>query len=249
MTYPLSRRSLLAGGVLIAGAETARAQAPTSSGPIDHTAPLVYPFTVPPLPYAYEANEPAIDSLTMHLHHDKHHAAYVKNLNEAVKDHPDVAAKPLHEMLADLPALPESIRTTVRNNAGGHANHTMFWQVMGGPGGEPTGEVVRAVNRDFGSYATLKTAFDAAATKVFGSGWAMVLVDRNGVLSLVSRPNQDSPLMDGRQVLFGNDVWEHSYYLKYQNRRPEYLEAWWSVVDWRRVEERYAHARAGLLLI
>jgi len=244
----LFRRTFLFGTAALATATTLRrASAQAMLQPVDLGAKLTYPFTVPPLPYGYDANEPSIDMQTMQLHHDKHHAAYVSNLNAALKDHADLHDVTLKDLLARTQALPESIRTVVRNNAGGHANHTMFWQVMGGKGGEPTGDVAAAIARDVGSFADLKTAFNKAATGVFGSGWAMVLMDRDGKLSLAGRPNQDSPLLDGHEVLFGNDVWEHAYYLKYQNRRPDYLSAWWGVLDWSRIGERYAAGQAGTL--
>ena len=248
-----TRRTLLlgAGGSLIAGRVSAQAQ--TAPVPIPPPAPagspISYPYALPPLPYAFDRNEPSIDALTMQLHHDRHHAAYVTNLNAALKDHGELQKQPLPALLARLGDVPEAIRTAVRNNAGGHANHTMYWQVMGGPGGDPTGAVAAAITRDFGSVEKLKSDFNAAATRVFGSGWAFVLVDRAGKLSLVSRPNQDSPLMDASPVLFGNDVWEHAYYLKYQNRRPDYLAAWWSVLNWPRIEERYEAAKAGSLVL
>jgi Fe-Mn family superoxide dismutase len=208
-----------------------------------------YPFALPPLPYATAANEPSIDAQTMELHHDKHHAAYVANLNAAVKDHPQVAAMSLTQMLDKLNELPDTIRTAVRNNGGGHAWHSMFWTVMGGKGGDPDGDVAAAVTRDFGSFAQLKTDFNKAGLGQFGSGWAVVLVDSSGKLSLGARPNQDSPLMDGKRVLLGNDVWEHAYYLKYQNRRADYLAAWWNVVNWPVIAERYKAATAGTLAI
>ena len=247
----LFRRSFLFGAGALAAArfvKPAAAQSTLKAAIVNDAAPK-YPFTVPPLPYEYDANEPAIDTLTMQLHHDKHHAAYVNNLNTALKDHVDLQAKPLPELLANLSDVPEDIRTIVRNNAGGHANHSMFWRVIGGKGGEPDGDLAAAIARDFGAFAKLKEDFNKAAARVFGSGWAMVLVDPEGKLALVSRPNQDSPLMDGKKVLFGNDVWEHAYYLKYQNRRPEYLAAWWSVLDWPRIGQRYAAAKAGTLTI
>ncbi len=258
MTGFLRRTFLLGAGALSAAASLTRAQAQTNpqtgsqaapAAPIDLHAELKYPFVLPPLPYAYEANEASIDATTMHLHHDKHHAAYVSNLNAALKDHTDLQAMTLRNLLLHLGELPESVRTVVRNNAGGHANHTMFWQVMGGHGGEPTGDVGAAITRDFGSFAAFKTAFNAAGTKVFGSGWAMVASDREGHLTLIAKPNQDTPLMDGQALVFGNDVWEHAYYLKYQNRRPDYLGAWWNVIDWQRVNDRYAAAKAGTLSV
>jgi Fe-Mn family superoxide dismutase len=234
---------------LFASAKRSFAQTATLASPTPIEGGPTYPFSLPPLPYAVSANEPYIDAQTMELHHDKHHAAYVANLNAAAKDHPQVAAMPLPVMLARLDQLPESIRTTVRNNGGGHANHSMFWQGMGGKGGAPDGELAAAINRDFGSVAQLREAFNKAAAGVFGSGWAMVLIDRIGKLTLVARPNQDSPLMEQKLPLFGNDVWEHAYYLKYQNRRAEYLAAWWDVVDWSKLSERYKGATAGTLAI
>jgi len=208
------------------------------------------PFKLPPLPYDFGALEPSIDAKTMELHHDKHHAAYVKNLNAAVKDHSKVAAMPLEEILAKLSELPEDIRTAVRNNAGGHANHSMFWQVMGkSDGGAPDGELKAAIDSDLGGLEKLQEEFNSKGGKVFGSGWVFVAVTPDGKLSLVTKPNQDTPLMESGRVLFGNDVWEHAYYLKYQNRRPEYLKAWWDVVNWKAVAERYAAAKAGTLTI
>ncbi len=223
-------------------AQPSPAAAPATGGPS-------YPFSLPPLPYAAAANEVSIDAQTMELHHDKHHAAYVANLNAAVKDYPQVAAMPLVAMLARLNELPDGIRNAVRNNGGGHANHSMFWPVMGGQGGDPQGEVAAAITRDFGSFAQLKTDFNKAGAGQFGSGWAMVLVDGQGRLSLVARPNQDSPLAEGKRVLFGNDVWEHAYYLKYQNRRPDYLAAWWNVVNWPVIDQRYQAALVGSLAL
>jgi Fe-Mn family superoxide dismutase len=247
----LFRRSFLFGAGVLAAApfvKSAAAQSTPMEAVVNAASPK-YPFAVPPLPYGYDANEPAIDTLTMQLHHDKHHAAYVSNLNAALKDDADLQATPLPDLLAHLAEIPEDIRTTVRNNAGGHANHMMFWQVMGGKGGEPDGDLAAAIARDLGGFAKLKEDFNNTASRVFGSGWAMVLVDPQGKLALDSWPNQDSPLMDGEKVLFGNDVWEHAYYLTYQNRRPEYLAAWWSVLSWPRIGQRYAAAKAGTLTI
>ncbi len=207
------------------------------------------PFKLPPLPYAFNALEPHIDAQTMELHHDRHHAAYVNNANAAAKDHPQFAEKPIHEILANLASVPESIRTTVRNNLGGHANHSMFWEIMGSTPGKPDGDLAAAITRDLGGLEKLQTDFNAAGGRVFGSGWVFVTVTKDGQLALESRPNQDTPLMDGRRVLFGNDVWEHAYYLKYQNRRPDYLKAWWNIVNWPKVAERYAAAKAGTLTI
>jgi Fe-Mn family superoxide dismutase len=245
------RRTFLLTGATVAvstpAAKTFAQNAPAT--PAQVTSDPVYPFVLPALPYATSANEPYIDTQTMELHHDKHHAAYVNNLNAAVKDHPQVAAMRLTEMLAHLNELPETIRTNVRNNGGGHANHSMFWVLMGGKGGEPVGDVASAVTRDFGSFTQLKADFNKAGAGQFGSGWAMVLVDRAGHLTLTAQPNQDSVLMQGKRVLFANDVWEHAYYLKYQNRRPDYLTAWWNVVNWAVIEQRYRDATAGTLAL
>jgi Fe-Mn family superoxide dismutase len=205
------------------------------------------PFKRDPLPYAANALEPHIDAKTMEIHPERHHQAYVNNLNNAAKDHPQIAQKPIPEVLAKLGELPESIRTLVRNNLGGHANHTMFWQIMGPRGGQPQGEVAAAITRDLGGLQKMQDDFNAAGGRVFGSGWVFITVDRTGKLALESKPNQDSPLMDGKRVLIGNDVWEHAYYLHYQNRRPDYLKAWWNVVNWNKVAERYAAAKAGTL--
>jgi len=238
------RRAMLLAGAASALTSTARRSAAQTA--VSELGPVVvdpsYPFVLPPLPYATSANDPYIDTQTMALHHDKHHAAYVANLNAAVKDNPQVAAMTLTQMLAKLNELPDTIRTAVRNNGGGHAYHSMFWVVMGGKGGDPAGDVATAITRDFGSFAQLKADFNKAGLGQFGSGWAVVLVDSSGKLSLAARPNQDSPLMDGKRVLFGNDVWEHAYYLKYQNRRADYLTAWWNVVNWPVVAARYKAA-------
>jgi len=205
------------------------------------------PFSLPPLPYAADVNEPHIDAQTMTIHHDRHHAAYVSNLNAAVKDHTQVAAMKLQDILAKVQEMPEAVRTAIRNNAGGHANHTMFWEVMGGKGGDPTGDLASAIARDLGGMEKLKADFNRAGLTQFGSGWAFVAADKDGKLAILNRPNQDTPLMDGKRVLFGNDVWEHAYYLKYQNRRADYLAAWWNVVNWAEIAKRYAAAKAGSL--
>jgi superoxide dismutase, Fe-Mn family len=203
-------------------------------------------FEVPPLPYGYDALEPYIDAETMHLHHDKHHAAYVNNLNAALKDQAQFASMDVDELMRHINDVPESIRTAVRNNGGGHSNHSMFWQIMGpNAGGSPTGELASAINSTFGSFDAFKAAFNDAGAKRFGSGWAWLILDRSGKLQVVSSANQDSPLMDGNYPILGNDVWEHAYYLKYQNRRPDYLAAWWNVVNWDEVAKRYAKARGG----
>ena len=206
-------------------------------------------IVLPPLPYAFDANEPHIDAQTMQLHHDRHHAAYVANLNAALRDHPQVAQQPIERILESLGEVPEAIRTAVRNNGGGHVNHLMFWEIMGGKGGAPSGELMQAIDRDLGGLEKMKSDFNALGGRVFGSGWVFVTVDRDGKLALASKPNQDSPLMDNGRALIGNDVWEHAYYLKYQNRRADYLNAWWNVVNWDRVAARYAAAKAGSLAI
>jgi superoxide dismutase, Fe-Mn family len=212
-------------------------------------APAAGPFTLPPLTYAFNALEPHIDAMTMEIHHDRHHAAYVNNLNMIAKDHPQIGQMPIQDVLAKIGELPEAIRTPVRNNLGGHANHTMFWQIMGPGGGKPAGDLAAAIDRDLGGLEKFQTDFNAAGLRVFGSGWVAVVVSRDGKLAIETRPNQDSVLMDGKRVLFGNDVWEHAYYLKYQNRRPDYLKAWWNVVNWNKVGERYAAAKGGTLTV
>jgi Fe-Mn family superoxide dismutase len=191
--------------------------------------------TLAPLPYAYDALEPHIDAQTMQIHHGKHHQAYVNNLNTALDKHPGQQGKSLEAVLADLNSVPDDIRTAVRNNGGGHWNHGFFWSVMGPKaGGEPTGALADAINASFGSFTAFKEKFAAAGVGRFGSGWAWLVADGSS-LSITSTPNQDNPLMDGKkpgQVLLGIDVWEHAYYLKYQNRRPDYIAAWWNVVNW-----------------
>lgn len=200
-------------------------------------------FELPPLPYSYDALEPYIDTETMHLHHDKHHAAYVNNLNAALQGHP-FANLPVEEVVRRLNEIPENIRIAVRNNGGGHVNHTMFWEIMT-PGGSkvPTGELATAINAKFGSFDAFKAAFNDAGVKRFGSGWAWLILTKRGELEITSTANQDSPLIEDAFPVLGNDVWEHAYYLKYQNRRPDYLNAWWNVVNWDEVAKRYAHAR------
>ena len=200
-------------------------------------------FALPKLPYDYAALEPHIDTLTMQIHHDKHHNAYVTNLNAALKDHADLQAKSIEDLLKGINAVPEAIRMAVRNNGGGHYNHTMFWEIMtpGGPAA-PTGELAEAITGAFGSVDTLKEKVNEAGTKRFGSGWAWVLVE-NGKLVVTSSANQDCPLMDGQIPVFGVDVWEHAYYLHYQNRRPDYLKAWWNVLNWNEVAKRFALAK------
>ncbi|MDO9710151.1 superoxide dismutase [Paracraurococcus lichenis] len=247
MSLTTRRRGLLLGAAAIAAPLAAAprrvfAQAAAPAAPTG-------PFTLPPLPYAPEANEAAIDARTMQIHHDLHHAAYVNNLNAAVKDHSALHRMPIEELLAKIGEVPEGIRTAVRNNGGGHANHTMFWTIMGGKGGEPTGEVKAAIDRDLGGWDAFRSAFERAANTQFGSGWAFVTVAKDGKLAIAQKPNQDTPLMEGQRVLLGNDVWEHAYYLRYQNRRPEYTRAWWGVLNWDAIGQRYAAAKAGTLKV
>ena len=193
---------------------------------------------LPSLPYAYNALEPHIDEQTMRIHHDKHHAAYVSNLNAALEKHADLQKKSVEDLLRGINIVPEAIRTAVRNNGGGHANHTMFWQIMGpGGGGDPTGAVAGAIKSSFGSFVSLKEQFAKAAMGRFGSGWAWV-IDGGGKLVVESSANQDSPLMEGKKAIIGLDVWEHAYYLKYQNRRADYIGAWWNVINWAEVNKR-----------
>ena len=197
-------------------------------------------YELPPLPYPFAALEPHIDAKTMEIHHDKHHQAYITNANNALKDYPDLAAKPVEELLANLNAVPEAIRTAVRNNAGGHANHTFFWKIMGpNAGGEPKGKLADAIKSTFGGLDQFKEKLQAAGAGRFGSGWAWLVLNKQGSLEITSTPNQDSPIMDGLKPVLGVDVWEHAYYLKYQNRRPDYLKAWWNVVNWPAVTQHY----------
>jgi len=197
-------------------------------------------FTLAPLSYTNNALEPHIDARTMEIHHDKHHNAYVTNLNKALEAHPDLQAMSIEDLLAGLDTLPEGIRNAVRNNGGGHWNHTFFWNVMT-PGGSnvPTGELAAAIDRDFGSFQAFKDQFKAAAGARFGSGWVWLVVSTAGALSIESTPNQDNPHMAGKTAILGVDVWEHAYYLNYQNRRPDYVEAWWNVVNWDVVASGY----------
>jgi len=199
------------------------------------------PFSLPPLPYPSDALEPHIDKMTMEIHHGKHHNAYVTNLNKALESAPTLTSKSLEELLANnCAAVPENIRTAVRNNAGGHANHSMFWQIMGPKaGGQPHGKVAEAIKSSFGGFDQFKEKLAAAATGRFGSGWAWLLKDSSGKLEINSTANQDSPLMEGKHIVLGLDVWEHAYYLKYQNRRPDYIAAWWNVVNWNEIEKRF----------
>ncbi|MBO9323743.1 MAG: superoxide dismutase [Roseiflexus sp.] len=197
-------------------------------------------FTLPPLPYDFSALEPHIDTMTMQIHHGKHHQAYVTNLNAALEGHPSLQNATIEEILSNINDVPESIRQAVINNGGGHHNHTLFWNIMGpNGGGEPTGALARAINDTFGSFAEFKTKIKDAGIKRFGSGWAWLVKDKDGKLHIYSTPNQDSPLMQGHIPILGVDVWEHAYYLKYQNRRPDYIDAWWNTVNWEAVAARF----------
>ena len=196
-------------------------------------------FTLPALPYANDALEPHIDAKTMEIHHDKHHQAYVNNLNAAIEKAPELQGKSLDDLMRGINGVPESVRGAVRNNGGGHWNHSLFWQIMGpGKGGEPSGKLADAIKSAFGDFSKFKEQFAAAGAGRFGSGWAWLIND-GGKLSITSTPNQDNPLMEGKNAILGLDVWEHAYYLKYQNKRPDYIAAWWNVVNWDAVAERY----------
>jgi Fe-Mn family superoxide dismutase len=210
------------------------------------------PFELPPLPYPYDALEPHIDAMTMEIHHQRHHGTYTNNLNAAIQKHPELEGKTIEELLSGLQTLvPEDIRTTVRNDGGGYFNHNIFWTIMApagkGGGGEPTGELADAINKKWGSFQAFKEAFSQAAITLFGSGWAWLCVDANGDLTILQTPNQDNPIMPyypaGLKPIMGLDVWEHAYYLKYQNRRADYVAAWWNVVNWQEVARRYAEAK------
>ena len=200
-------------------------------------------YEVPPLPYDYAALEPHIDAETMKLHHDKHHTAYVTNLNGAVEKHPDLGKHTAEDLLRNLNSVPEDVRTTVRNNGGGHVNHSMFWKIMQpGGGGDPTGKIAEQIRKDFGDFAAFKKQFNETTAKQFGSGWGWVIWD-GGKLAIVTTANQDNPLLQGKYPILGNDVWEHAYYLKYQNRRPDYLAAWWNTVNWTEINKRFEQAQ------
>ncbi len=197
---------------------------------------------LPALPYAFNALEPHIDARTMEIHHDKHHAAYVTNLNKALEGHSDLQNKSIDDLLRGLASLPEAIRGAVRNNGGGHANHTMFWEIMGPQGGQPSGALAQAIDSTFGGLSALQEKVNAAAVGQFGSGWGWLVLS-DGKLEVIARPNQDSPISEGKTPILGVDVWEHAYYLNYQNRRADYLKAWWNVVNWTAVGQRFDHAR------
>ena len=206
-------------------------------------------YQVPPLPYDYSALEPSIDTQTMQLHHDKHHAAYVTNANAALEKHPDLEKKfpTAEELLRNINQVPEDVRTALRNNAGGHANHSMFWNIMQPKGGGPAaGPVSEAITKAFGSFDQFVEQFNTAGTKQFGSGWVWLVRSADHKLQVISTPNQDSPLMQGLYPIMGNDVWEHAYYLKYQNRRADYLKAWWNVVNWKEINKRFEESERAL---
>jgi Fe-Mn family superoxide dismutase len=198
-------------------------------------------YTLPPLPYDFGALEPHIDAKTMEIHHDKHHQAYITNLNNALKDHPDLQGKTIEALISDMSAIPESIRAAVRNNGGGHANHSFFWQIMKpSGGGDPTGAIAQAITAQLGGFASFKEAFAKAGVTRFGSGWAWLVKGKDGKLAVTSTANQDSPIMESQTPLLGVDVWEHAYYLKYQNKRPDYIAAWWNTINWDEVNRRYS---------
>jgi Fe-Mn family superoxide dismutase len=200
------------------------------------------PFKLPPLPYAYDALEPHIDARTMEIHHTKHHQAYIDNANAALEKHPELASKSVEDLLGNLNAVPEDIRTVIRNHGGGHANHSLFWTVLKAGGGKPSADVAAAIDKSFGSFDAFKTQFETAAKSRFGSGWAWLSVKKDGSLSVTSTPNQDSPISEGLTPILGLDVWEHAYYLKYQNKRPDYVAAFWNVVNWDEVARRMKDA-------
>jgi superoxide dismutase, Fe-Mn family len=228
-----------------ANAQAQSAPKPTAA-PATSSGLSANPAVLPPLPYAYDALEPYIDAQTMQLHHDKHHATYVKNVNDALKDYPDLSKQTVESLLQNLDQVPEAIRTKFRNNGGGHLNHSMYWQIMSPKGGgAPTGELAQDITKTFGSFEKFKEQFNKAGTDRFGSGWVWLVRDRAGKLEITSTPNQDTPVMEGLYPIMGNDVWEHAYYLKYQNRRPEYLSNWWNVVNWTEIGRRYSRAKAG----
>jgi len=238
------KTTVLATAAVAAGLPAAKAQqaepAMTLLATPAATAAPAGPFTVPPLPYAFDALEPHIDAQTMQIHHDRHHATYVTNLNKAVAGHADLEKKSVEELVAHVSALPEALRIAVQNNGGGHYNHSLFWQMMKkGGGGEPKGELAAAIDKTFKNFDTFKAAFTTAATGRFGSGWAWLVLGADKQLAIESSANQDSPLSAGKGVVLGIDVWEHAYYLKYQNKRPDYIAAWFNVVNWDFATERY----------
>ena len=236
------KTTALASAVCATATTLRTASAQSSAGPAP-VAVVTGPYTLPPLPYAFDALEPHIDALTMQIHHDKHHAAYVTNLNKTVAEFPELGRKRVEDLLRDLSAVPEKIRVAVRNQGGGHYNHSLFWQMMKkGGGGQPAGEFLKGIEKRFGSFGAFKDELTKAASSQFGSGWAWLVLDANKQLSVEPTPNQDSPISQNKQPLLGLDVWEHAYYLKYQNRRPEYVAAFYQVINWEFVSERYEKA-------
>jgi superoxide dismutase, Fe-Mn family len=236
----LTRRQLLWGAGAGAAALALNPLAPLAARAAEDKKPG---FTLPPLPYAYDALEPHIDAETMRIHHDKHHAAYVNNLNAALKDQPDLLKKTIADLLRDIKSVPEKIRQAVINNGGGNANHSLFWEIMGpNAGGTPTGPLAKAIDDAFGSFDKFQKDLSTKAATQFGSGWGWLVADQNGKLTVINAPNQNSPYMDGKTPLMGVDVWEHAYYLKYKNERPKYIAAWWNVVNWKAVADRHAAA-------
>jgi len=243
MTRRQALKTTALASAICATATTLRTVSAQSSAGTAPAAGAIGAFTLPPLAYAFDALEPHIDALTMQIHHDKHHAAYVVNLNKAVAEFPELGKKRVEDLLRDLNAVPETIRTAVRNQGGGHYNHTLFWQMMKkGGGGQPTGELLKGIEKRFGSFGAFKDELTKAALGQFGSGWAWLVLDATKQLSLQPTPNQDSPISQNKQPLLGFDIWEHAYYLKYQNRRPEYVAAFFQVIDWEFVSERYEKA-------
>jgi Fe-Mn family superoxide dismutase len=204
-------------------------------------------YQLPPLPYSFDALEPHIDAMTMEIHHDRHHKTYVDNLNKALESAPELGNQSIEELLRNINQVPENIRTAVRNNGGGHANHSLFWEIMGpNGGGQPSGALGTAINSTFGDFATFQEKFNTNGTGRFGSGWSWLVVGKDGTLQAISSPNQDSPYMDHHVPILGCDVWEHAYYLKYQNKRADYLKAWWNTINWDAVAQRYEQARGGV---
>jgi Fe-Mn family superoxide dismutase len=237
MTHPTRREALRAA----AASAATLALAPLHARAEDAKKPAGY--TLPPLDYGYDKLMPYIDTLTMKIHHDKHHAAYIKNANALLASHPKLLAMPVDELLANIDMVPKTIRTGVINNAGGHANHSLFWKVMAPKaGGEPKGALAKEIDKYFGSFDKFQDKFSKAAAGQFGSGWAWLVVNKKGEMEVIGLPNQNSPLLTGHKPLLGLDVWEHAYYLKYQNQRPAYVKAWWNVVNWADVSERAAKA-------
>jgi len=239
----IKQMSGLASAVLVSAAGAASAKASGYQAAAAPSPAPTGPFTLPALPYAYDALEPYFDAETMHLHHDKHHQAYVDKLNTAVVGHPDVAGKPVEELVAHLDAVPEAIRKAVRNQGGGHANHSFWWGTLGKGGAAPTGELAKAIDAKFGSFSGFQEKLTAEAVGVFGSGWAWLVLSPAGSLEIESTPNQDSPLALGHKPVLGIDVWEHAYYLKYKNKRPDYVKAFFSAVNWDAVSAKFADGK------